>query len=387
MQQYSTIFTHKGGVMKWSLRILCPFLVASLLVLAQAPRGAGTLPATLTDQEFWKMIEDFSEPGGSFRYENFISNERSIQYVIPELKARSKPGGVYLGVAPEQNFTYVAAIQPGIAFIIDIRRQNMLVHLLYKALFELSPNRADFVARLFSRKRPAELNERSTAVELFAAFERVSGDSAFYDQNLRDIKGVLGKHGYTLTAADLATIEKVYDVFHRGGPNMNYGFASPAPNPQTPSYVVMMTSTDLAGRSWSYLATEDNFRYVKEMQRKNLIVPLVGDFAGPSVIRNVARYVRDRQATVTAFYVSNVERYLAGPQWPAFFSNVATLPLDASSVFIRFVDNDYTRMLQGWTPEKDVQTGLVPMLEIINMHNAGRLPAYPELLRAQKALP
>ena len=78
--------------MKWSLRILCPFLVASLLVLAQAPRGAGTLPATLTDQEFWRMIEDFSEPGGTFRYENFISNERSIQYVIPELKARFKPG-------------------------------------------------------------------------------------------------------------------------------------------------------------------------------------------------------------------------------------------------------------------------------------------------------
>jgi hypothetical protein len=356
-------------------------------VVAQAPQAADKLPVTLSDQEFWRMVEDFSEPGGTFRYENFISNERSIQYVIPELKANSKPGGVYLGVAPEQNFTYIAAMQPKIAFIIDIRRQNMLVHMLYKALFELSPNRADFVARLFSRKRPAGLNERSTAVELFAAYDRVSGDATFYDQNLRDVKAVLAKHGYALTAADLATIEKVYDVFHRGGPNMNYGFASPAPNPQTPSYVVMMTSTDLAGRSWSYLATEDNFRYVKEMQRKNLIVPLVGDFAGPSVIRNVGRYVKERQATVSAFYVSNVERYLAGPQWQSFFSNVATLPLDASSVFIRFVDNDFTSLLQGWTPAKDVQTGLIPMLELINMHNAGRLPGYAELLRSQKALP
>jgi hypothetical protein len=231
------------------------------------------------------------------------------------------------------------------------------------------------------------LNERSTAVELFAAYDRVASDATFYDQNLRDVKGVLAKHAYSLSPADLATIEKVYDVFHQGGPRMNYGFASPAPNPQTPSYVVMMTSTDLAGRSWSYLATEDNFRYVKEMQRKNLIVPLVGDFAGPSVIRNVGRYVRERQATVTAFYVSNVERYLAGSQWQSFYSNVATLPVDSSSVFIRFVDNDYTRLLQGWTPEKDVQTGLIPMLELINLHNAGRLPTYPELLRRQKALP
>jgi hypothetical protein len=377
----------KGGIMNWSLRIGCGLLVSSMLLIAQTPRNAETLPATLTDKDFWRMIEDFSEPGGTFRYENFISNERSIQYVIPELKANAKPGGVYLGVAPEQNFTYIAALQPRIAFIIDIRRQNMLVHLLYKALFELSPNRADFVARLFSRRRPTGLNERSTAVEMFSAFERVSGDAAFYAQNLREMKDVLARHAYALTAADLSTIEKVYDVFHRGGPSMNYGFASPTPNSQTPSYVVMMTSTDLAGRSWSYLATEDSFRYVKEMQRKNLIVPLVGDFAGPRVIRNIGRYLKDRQATVTAFYVSNVERYLPGAQWEAFFSNVATLPVDASSVFIRFVDNDYTRLLQGWTPGKDVQTGLIPMLELVNLHNAGRLPSYPELLRRQKALP
>jgi len=103
--------------MKWSIRIGCGLLVTSILVVAQSPQATGRLPATLNDQEFWRMIEDFSEPGGTFRYENFVSNERSIQYVIPELKAKSKPGGVYIGVAPEQNFTYVAAIQPGIAFV------------------------------------------------------------------------------------------------------------------------------------------------------------------------------------------------------------------------------------------------------------------------------
>ena len=364
------------------------FVVGILLVPPKMQRAAETLPTTLSDREFWRMVEEFSEPGGTFRYENFISNERSIQYVIPDLKKNTKPGGVYLGVAPEQNFTYIAAIQPKIAFIIDIRRQNMLVHLLYKALFELSPNRADFVARLFSRRRPAGLNEKSTAVELFAAFDRVPGDDASLEgENFKSIKDVLLKHSYALSADDLSAIEKVYDVLHRGGPNMNYGFASPTPNALTPSYVVMMTSKDLDGRSWSYLATEDNFRYVKEMQRKNLIVPLVGDFAGPRAVRSVGRYAKEHEATVTAFYVSNVERYLAGPQWDAFYSNVATLPVDASSVFIRFVDNDFTRVLQGWTVEKDVQTGLIPMQELINLHNAGRLPSYPELLRRQKALP
>src|SRR5262245_48518412 len=204
--------------MKWSIRIGCGLLVASILVVAQSPQVNSGLPATLNDQEFWRMIEDFSEPGGTFRYENFISNERSIQYVIPELKAKTKPGGVYLGVAPEQNFTYIAALQPKIAFVVDIRRQNMLVHLLYKALFELSPNRADFVARLFSRKQPAGVNEKSTATAMFAAFDQAPNDAALYSQNLQSVKDVLAKHRYPLTAADLSAIETVYNVFYRGGP-------------------------------------------------------------------------------------------------------------------------------------------------------------------------
>lgn len=373
--------------MRVGRRLFWAPLLLWILFAAPVRRAADTLPAAISDQEFWRLITDFSEPGGTFRYENFVSNERSIQYVIPDLKARTKPGGVYLGVAPEQNFTYIAALQPKIAFIIDIRRQNMLVHLLYKALFELSPNRADFVARLFSRKRPPGLSEKSTAVELFAAFDRVPGDADSYLRNLQDVKSVLAKHAYPLTPADLTTIENVYNVFYRGGPNMNYGFASATPNSLTPSYVVMMTATDLDGRNWSYLAAEDNFRYVKEMQRKNLIVPLVGDFAGPKVMRSVGEYLKSKGALVTAFYVSNVERYLAGPQWQAFYSNVAALPVDASSVFIRFVDNDFTRLLQDWTPAKDVQTGLVPMLELIQLSNAGRLPSYTQVLTKQKALP
>jgi hypothetical protein len=126
---------------------------------------------------------------------------------------------------------------------------------------------------------------------------------------------------------------------------------------------------------------------VKEMQRKNLIVPLVGDFGGPAVIRNVGSYLKDHSASVTAFYVSNVERYLSGTLWQTFYRNVATLPVNDSSVFIRFVDNDYTRLMRGWTPAKDVQTVLVPMKPLIDFSNAGRLPGYTELIARDTALP
>jgi hypothetical protein len=72
------------------------------------------------------------------------------------------------------------------------------------------------------------------------------------------------------------------------------------------------------------------------MESKNLIVPVVGDFAGPKALRAIGAWVRARRATVGVFYVSNVEQYLErNGVWPAFCANVATLPLSAASVFVR----------------------------------------------------
>src|SRR5882672_9264591 len=119
--------------------------------------GSGSLPTRLSNSEFWTMVTDFSEPGGYFHSDNYLSNEIGFQEIIPNLRQTVKPGGVYLGVGPEQNFTYIAALRPRLVFIIDIRRQNMIEHLLYKAFMELASDRAGFVSMLFARPRPAGL--------------------------------------------------------------------------------------------------------------------------------------------------------------------------------------------------------------------------------------
>src|SRR4051812_25507406 len=127
-------------------------LSTALLLALPAIAGAQRIPDRLADSTFWRMMTEFSEPWGVFRSENFVSNETSYQWVIPELRRTVKPGGVYLGVAPDQNFTYMVALKPSIAFIVDIRHQNAVQHLLYKSIFEMSPTRAEFLARLFSRE-------------------------------------------------------------------------------------------------------------------------------------------------------------------------------------------------------------------------------------------
>src|SRR5437763_829149 len=124
---------------------------------------AQDFPSKLSDSAFCKLVADFSEPGGSFRSDNFVSNETLYPWVIPDLLRTTKPGGVYLGVGPDQNFTYTVALKPKISFIFDIRRQNMLTHLMYKAVLEQSSDRADFLSRLFSRPRPPKLDSTSSA--------------------------------------------------------------------------------------------------------------------------------------------------------------------------------------------------------------------------------
>jgi hypothetical protein len=325
-------------------------LAACLILLPCCFRvhAAGSLPARLSDQEFWKMIQEFSEPGGTFRSDNLLSNEFQLQDVIPDLLKTAKPGGVYMGVGPEQNFTYIAALKPSMVFIIDIRRGNLDLHLLYKALFELSANRAEFVSRLFARERPEGLTVKSTAQEIFAAYSRLPRSDTVYAETVKAIHNLLvTKRGFPLSQDDLDGIEYVYRAFAWFGPDLEYsstgrggfgggynlGFGGFGPRI---TYAELMTATDADGRPRSYLASEESFAFLKKLETNNLVVPLVGDFAGPKAIRSVGGYVKENGAIVSAFYVSNVEMYLMqGGGWGSFCANVATLPLDETSTFIR----------------------------------------------------
>jgi len=257
---------------------------------------------------------------------------------------------------------------------------------MYKALFEMSPNRADFVSNLFSRVRPAGLDTKTSATALFAAFERAKVDSTLYSKNLQAIKAAMIKHGYALTSEDLRNIEKVFEVFSRGGPGITYEFSSASPSSlvRPSSYAQIMTTSDITGRNSSFLAAEDSYLYVREMQRKNLIVPLVGDFAGPAVIRNIGRYLTERKATVSVFYISNVETYLDDNQKLAFYNNVTTLPVDGSSIFIRFILGNPARGLSWWKAGMSNVSTVAPMGEFINQIQSGRRPTFQEIVRETK---
>jgi hypothetical protein len=388
------------------VRIYIALFAVAAIALLIVPRfhAADSLPNQIADDAFWKLIENFSEQGGAFQSENFLSNETGFEAVIPTLKQKTKPGGVYMGVGPEQNFTYIAAIHPKIAFIIDIRRQNMLEHMIYKALFEMSPNRVEFASRLFSRKRPAELNDKSSVDDIFDALVTGPIDNDGFKKTLQDVRDLLlKKHKFGLTDEDLANIEHVFTVFKDYGPEINYNSGSPRGGfgrggrfgGGMPNYVDLMTATDQQGEERSYLAVEENYRTIRDMELKNLIVPLSGDFGGVKALRAVGQYARDHNATITAFYLSNVEQYLFqgnGNQnggWKNFYDNCGTFPLDSTSTFIRSVGGMGRGMFGGGSGGRGFGGMRAPnvlssMQETLAAVKSGRAQSYYDILSMSK---
>jgi hypothetical protein len=394
--------------------------VIAMVTTASPGARQDTIPDRLADSTFWRIVSTFSEPTGYFPSENFVSNETEWQYVIPGALSRVKPGGAYVGVGPEQNFTYIASFHPRIAFICDIRRQNLIQHLMYKALIEMSANRAEFLSKLWSRLRPDGTDTMSDPAEIVAAFRRATPDSLLYNFNLASIfTRLVDHHKFELSADDSATMRAVYRVFFLNGPDISYSSSSrtrgiaPGGALVGPGTVIvgsrmtwsasgsgvittmngggattyrfttdslgrmvmwrdssgtmvpdttfklnplsgaqagfatiagggyatfgsLMSEDDGAGVNRGWLGSEAAFRYLKDFETRNLLVPVVGNFGGSKALRSVASYLKANDVHVSEFYTSNVEQYLFQNRIDGeFYDNVAALPTDSSSIFIR----------------------------------------------------
>ncbi len=325
-------------------RVTFAFCLAAL-VLAPAVASSQLRrdrPVALSDAEFWDFFMSMSEQGGSFASENFVSNEMTFQHVIPTLQRTVPPDGVYLGVGPEQNFTYIANLKPRMAVIFDIRRQNAMAHLMYKAVFELSPTRGEFVSRLFSRPLAGRVAVSAKVNDLFAVATAAARNDSAYKANQRAIFSTLvDTHRFALTPGDSVAIEHLLEVFYEAGPDINYGYRPGRTGTSYstyPTYGTIQTQTSVDSVPMAFLANEQNYQTVRGMHLRNMIIPVVGDFAGPKAIRSVAEYLKQRRMTVSAFYLSNVEQYLfQNGVADKFYENVATLPIDTMSTFIRSV--------------------------------------------------
>ncbi|MEO7997631.1 MAG: hypothetical protein ABI852_09305 [Gemmatimonadaceae bacterium] len=289
-------------------------------------------------RDFGALIGRLSEPGGYFDTDNLISNESSYLHVIGALERYGVRGGAYIGVGPDQNFSYIARIRPRIAFLIDIRRDNMLQHLMFKALFAKSRNRIEYLALWLGKRAPTNVDAWSARSidDIVAYLDSTPATSATSSAARKIVLDEVNKMGVTLAAADLATIERFHQAFISAGLSLRFTSAGRAPQPYYPTLRQLVLERDMEGKQASYLARESDFRVVKELQRRNLIVPVVGDLGGTKALAAIAALIKQRGDKLSALYASNAEDYvLRDGNFPVYARSVAALPRDNSSVIIR----------------------------------------------------
>ena len=311
------------------------WLWATLAFAACAGRQADPAPG---EPHFAALVTALSEPGGYFDTDNLISNEASYLHAVGPLERAGVRGGAYIGVGPDQNFSYIAKIRPGVAFILDIRRDNLLQHLLYKAVFELAPTRLEYLALLFGRPPPPDPGSwTSRDVETLTAWiDSAVPDSASARRARRLVDSAVATFGLPLSPEDLTTIGRVHDTFLRRGLDLQFESFGRSPAWYYPTYRALLTARDLDGRRVGYLAQEEDYRALRDLQQRDRVVPVVGDFAGSHALRAIAGYLRERDEPVRAFYTSNVEFYLyRNGTFGRFAENVALLPRAPGAVFVR----------------------------------------------------
>jgi hypothetical protein len=265
---------------------------------AQATAAIRTLPDSVAN--FAALVRRLSDVGGQFDTDNLISNERGYQQVLGAIERTGVRGGAYSGVGPDQNFTYIARVRPRIAFLADIRRDNMLQHLSSR---RCSRARAiEYLALWTGRVVPPNvgtLNDLNVQA-LVAWLDAAPSTAPAPQQARRLVREVVQRLGVLLSGPDAATIERFHDAFITSGLSLRFASTGRAPQPHYPTLRQLILEHDDAGRERSYLASEEDFQYVKSMQRRNLIIPVTGDLAGPRTLSGIGRYLTEHGARVSS---------------------------------------------------------------------------------------
>jgi hypothetical protein len=347
---------------------------------AEQPQAAADVPVSI--EQLGRYIDDWSEPEGYFDSDNFISNETSYLHVIDDLHSRVRPGGIYLGVGPDQNFSYIVHSRPALAIITDIRRQNMLEHLFFKALFAMSANRSEYLSLLVSRER-LSVRPNSGLPDLLSAVRNASTNDALFNKNLAAVNNTLTqKYKLKLTAEDLAKIKLVYQTFWKEGLDLRFSSIGRNNAAQYPTLEEMLLETNRSGKLQNYLASEEQFQWLKKFEAENRLIPIVGDFAGTQTLRRVAAFLKSNGLRVSAFYTSNVEFYLFGASsWERFVANVQALPWTDDAVFIRSYFPTYGRRHPLNMPGHRSTSLVQPVSRFLEDYDGHRMPTYWDVVK------
>ncbi len=168
-----------------------------------------------------------------------------------------------------------------------------------------------------------------------------------------------------------------FDIGFDVGRRFGRGFS------RLPNLRELVTKKDPNGKEGNFLADSDDYNFVRDMQRRNMIIPVVGDFGGKKALASVGAYLKKHGYVVTVFYVSNVEIVLfdfgTTSTFPAFVSNVKKLPINERSLLIRSTFWFYRHPEQ--LPGYQLCTSLQNISAFLREFDQGRYREYRDLIK------
>ena len=333
-----------------------------------------TFPAR--DERFDTLISRLSEPTDSPAGDNFVSNEDSYPRVAGELTRRAVAGSVYLGVGPDQNFTYIARARPCLSFVIDFRRRNLLLHLLHKGLITLARDRAEYLSLLTARG-PGPLAADSSAADLVTAFTRAKFDRSLLEDASRRVADVVRPLN-VLTPDEWREFTGIQARL--AGPGMTARFLA---LPMYPTFSRLMTTPDRDGRPAHWLSSEADYQSVRAAQSGDRIIPLTADFAGPTTFARLGDWLRRRGFKVGTFYTSDVEFFLLrSGRFEPYLANLARLPWADGVVLVRTSTReiDHPARVRG----DSSTTVVIDVRRFLSDANAGRVRTPDDLFSPER---
>ena len=360
-------------------------LVSAALAFVSAPATRPLRAQRSVSSSFSRLVARLSEPNGYFDSDNIITNEVSYLHVASQLAKVGTHGGVYIGVGPDQNFSYIALIKPKVAFMLDVRRDNLLEHLLFKSIFAMSRNRLEYLCLLLGKRVPSDIDRWTGKPigELLAYLGETPADSATALATKNASNARITAFGVPLDAHDREMIDRYRAQFVTEGLDTRYSSLGRHNRNDYPPFGRLIVETDREGRQRSYLADEAEFQYVRSLQVQDLIVPVIGNVSGDKALRAIGAYASEHGLKISAFYISNVEQYLMGREggFDAYAQNVAALPRDGTSVIIRSYFGRLGPRHPLYVPAPgNLSTSMIETIDsFTHAFAAGELTSYPEL--------
>lgn len=352
-------------------------------------RGVATrdiqVASVLSDTSFAGTVARLSEAPGYFDSDNLISNETSYLHAVSRLRELGVRGGAYIGVGPDQNYSYIAAIRPSIAYLIDIRRDNLLMHLMFKALFERSRNRLEYLCHWIGRPVPDDAGAWTDRPieDILARLDSIPADPAAAATETDSIVATVDRYGVPLSTTDIETIRRFHTEFSRWGLDLRFTSTGRQPRYYYPTLRQLILERDLEGHEAGYLASAAGWKVVKDLHAANRVIPVVGNLAGASAFPAIAREIAVRGEPVAALYVSNVENYIwRDGTFSRFAATAARLPRNAHSVIIRSFFGGGFGQSHPLNRPMHVSTQLVQTLDDFAAREARGWSSYWELVTA-----